>query len=117
MTLHSDLTKLIETCRLECTTAEQFAERILAEGWTSGAALDINGPKDAYHNLGGAIIDIERRIVGTQDGKLLYICDQVCMNTLKRVERQLGAIRATTTEDCVEFYLALPTPPSGGTGE
>ena len=38
MTLHSDLTKLIETCRLECTTAEQFAERILAEGWRKRTA-------------------------------------------------------------------------------
>lgn len=34
----------------------------------------------AYYNLMGAIIDIE------QTGK----CDEVCLRTLKRVEKQLG---------------------------
>lgn len=50
-----------------------------------GAVLDFSGQADAYHNLGGAIIDIER-----DDD---WVCDSVCLGTLKRVENQLGDLR------------------------
>lgn len=48
---------------------------------------------DAHHNLGGAIIDIERGpITDVPNGG--YICDAVCLRTLKRVEEQLGRAAA-----------------------
>lgn len=55
--------------------------------------LDFDGGKDAYHNLGGAIIDIEQKPIGyVVNEPTVWECDDVCLKTLKRVESQLAAV-------------------------
>lgn len=55
-------------------------------------ALEFGAPGDAFHNLGGAIIDIERAPQGWAGE--MYECDRVSLKTLKRVEAQLGKASA-----------------------
>lgn len=76
-----------------------FAQAHLARVAAMEEALTILGfdtEQDAHHNLGGAIIDIEKAV----DFRLRAIdriCDPVSLRTLKRVEAQLGKVAALSS--------------------